>query len=285
MFPQQGPYVSGWKFIKQKLMYLGLDDNRIIGRRRNKNQIAARYFSTRRSNLGCVLQEVPEIILGPREFDVDASQPFARQRDQPQFLGFHPDYQRAEKYSPEYDTFRNRIASGEFRDRKILFFCFGTIVANKKNVLTLLENLCQVAATKGYAMVIVYPDKAKLSSYISSDRVVFEKVPQLDVLTYADLLITHGGLNSIGEAVQAEVPMLVCTVQPKMDAPKNAERIVRNKLGLQITWNENLSTLAAKIDQVLTDSTFRNNVQHLKSMNDQYSLESFVENMDNIESL
>ena len=53
-------------------------------------------------------------------------------------------------------------------------------------------------------------------SRLDSDNVhIFTFVRQLQVLKHADVFITHGGLNSIREAVHTEVPMLLFPVHPE----------------------------------------------------------------------
>ena len=58
------------------------------------------------------------------------------------------------------------------------------------------------------------------------------QVPQLDMLRYADLMITHGGLNSICECLQAGVPMLLCPLGHTADHFGNAARVVYQGWGL-----------------------------------------------------
>ena len=83
---------------------------------------------------------------------------------------------------------------------------------------------------------------------------VAQFVPQLQVLQEADLFITHGGMNSINEAVTFGVPMVV--VPNTIEQSINASRIEQLSCGLyldqaQLTV-ETLQTAAAK---VLTDPT------------------------------
>jgi UDP:flavonoid glycosyltransferase YjiC (YdhE family) len=51
----------------------------------------------------------------------------------------------------------------------------------------------------------------------------------LEVLKHADLFITHGGMNSVNEAIYYGVPMLVMPFIN--DQPENAEQVERLKLG------------------------------------------------------
>ena len=53
---------------------------------------------------------------------------------------------------------------------------------------------------------------------IPSNIWTYSYVPQLEVLQHTDLFITHGGMNSVNEAMYYGVPMLVMPVIN--DAPK-----------------------------------------------------------------
>ena len=59
---------------------------------------------------------------------------------------------------------------------------------------------------------------------------ILEWAPQKDILRRADLMITHGGLNSIKECIHYEVPMICYPVG--RDQPGNAARIKYHRLGL-----------------------------------------------------
>jgi len=271
MLPQEAPYLSGSKFARQKLVYFGMDDKAIIRRRQKKNQIPDQYISPRQSNLGCVLQNIDEVILAPREFELSAPVTSA------QYIGFHPDYKRKEKYSADFNAFRDKVRAGAYAGKKFLYFSAGTILSHQEKILTLIRNLSRVSSQKGYVLVVTYPQVEKVKALTShTDTVVFEKVPQLDVLSYADLFITHGGLNSIAESVLAGVPMLVFTPQNKMDLPMNAARVLHHNLGLKISLDESVLDLNVKINQVLTNPGFRQGIQQLRLMNGQYALDSIM---------
>ena len=59
---------------------------------------------------------------------------------------------------------------------------------------------------------------------------ILDWAPQKDILRRADLMITHGGLNSIKECVHFEVPMICFPIG--RDQPGNAARIKFHRLGL-----------------------------------------------------
>lgn len=62
---------------------------------------------------------------------------------------------------------------------------------------------------------------------------VFRQVPQFHLLQYCDLMITHGGMNSITECIYRQVPMLVYPLNRSWDQPGNAARAVFHGLGLK----------------------------------------------------
>lgn len=60
---------------------------------------------------------------------------------------------------------------------------------------------------------------------------VFKWMNQPEVLPYCDLVITHGGMNTLTECVLAGIPMLVYPQATHFDQCGNAARIVYHKLG------------------------------------------------------
>ncbi|ANB04386.1 oleandomycin glycosyltransferase [Streptomyces ambofaciens] len=81
-------------------------------------------------------------------------------------------------------------------------------------------------------------------------------VPQLEVLDRAALFITHGGMNSVNEALFAGVPLLV--VPQGADQPMVARRVVELGAGLSIrTENVTEDSVRAVARRLLEDSRFR----------------------------
>ncbi|MEU4985686.1 macrolide family glycosyltransferase [Streptomyces sp. NPDC021969] len=81
-------------------------------------------------------------------------------------------------------------------------------------------------------------------------------VPQLQVLDRAALFITHGGMNSVNEALFAGVPLLV--VPQGADQPMVARRVVDLGAGLSIrTENVTEDSVRAVARRLLEDSRYR----------------------------
>lgn len=85
-------------------------------------------------------------------------------------------------------------------------------------------------------------------------------LPQLEILAHADLFITHGGMNSVNEAIHFGVPMLVLPVLN--DQPMNARQIERNGIGRKLrAFPLGAGTLARHAESVLADTAIRENVR------------------------
>jgi UDP:flavonoid glycosyltransferase YjiC (YdhE family) len=81
---------------------------------------------------------------------------------------------------------------------------------------------------------------------------IFQQVPQIDLLSRCDLMINHGGINSISECVFAGVPMLVFPLSSKWDQNGCAARVVFHGLGLRgIIKTDSQYEISNKIESVL----------------------------------
>jgi N-glycosyltransferase len=80
-------------------------------------------------------------------------------------------------------------------------------------------------------------------------------MPQALVLPSVDVFVTHGGINSIREAIQCAVPMVVTPITA--DQPHNAECVSRHGLGESIPADEvTAAGLQAAVRHVLGQSRY-----------------------------
>lgn len=93
---------------------------------------------------------------------------------------------------------------------------------------------------------------------------IFTHVPQLSVLKCADLVLTHGGWNTVRECICAGVPMLAFPRQ--FDQPYNCARIEYLGLGLRGSrYVDTRASILRKVRRVLGDSAFRERVRDLSA--------------------
>src|SRR5499427_5526961 len=92
---------------------------------------------------------------------------------------------------------------------------------------------------------------------------VVSYAPQIEVLKRSSLCITHAGLNTTLESLASGVPMLAVPITN--DQPGVAARIANKKVGVVISPDQaSPGAFVAAINQVLDDSTFRDNTRKIQ---------------------
>ncbi len=103
---------------------------------------------------------------------------------------------------------------------------------------------------------------------IPTNVYVFRKVDQIYTLRFTDIMINHGGLNSITECINNNVPMIVFPLSKIWDEKGNSARVVYHKIGLrgQIK-RDSPSKIASIIKKVLFEySEFYNTIFKLNNL-------------------
>lgn len=105
-------------------------------------------------------------------------------------------------------------------------------------------------------MSIGYDVKPEDLGEIPDNFFVYSYVPQLEILQRAELFITHGGMNSVNEALYYGVPMLVIPIGN--DQPTVARQIENLHLGKSMDRkNLDAVTLRTASMEILNDTAFR----------------------------
>ncbi|MBE6048539.1 MAG: hypothetical protein E7213_09110 [Clostridium sp.] len=117
--------------------------------------------------------------------------------------------------------------------KPLIYIAFGTMIKNIK----FLKKCIKTFGGKDFIVIIstgnVF-DKEKLGK--TPDNVhVYSFVPQCSVLEKASLFISHGGQNSVNEAIYSGTPMLI--LPQGFDCASNADRVESLKLGMRIKNN------------------------------------------------
>ncbi|MDH6463967.1 MGT family glycosyltransferase [Micromonospora sp. A200] len=172
---------------------------------------------------------------------------------------FHPD---ADSFDQSYrfvgPSIGARPADSSFpvdrlRD-PVLYASLGTLF---KADPRLLRSLADALAPLGGTVIIStgHTDPAELRP-LPANVIAHRSVPQLKVLARAALFITHGGVNSVNEALYDGVPMLV--VPQGADQPLVAARVVELGAGLSIrTEDVNAEAVRVLAQRLLDEPRFR----------------------------
>ncbi|WP_433158536.1 macrolide family glycosyltransferase [Kribbella sp. CA-247076] len=146
-----------------------------------------------------------------------------------------------------------QFPAGELQD-PVLYVSLGTVF---KAEPALLRTITTALAPLGGTVVVSTGQTDPSALGVLPDNVLVRRsVPQPDVLARAALFVTHGGMNSVNEAMYAGVPMLV--VPQGADQPLVAARIVELGAGLTLRTDEVAeATVHTSARQLLDDPQFQ----------------------------
>ena len=145
----------------------------------------------------------------------------------------------------------------------VIYISLGTIVKGAKKFF----QQCVEAFRDERIDVIIAIGKgveAKTLKNIPPNVHVYPSVPQIEVLRMADVFITHGGMNSISEALVYGVPMIVIPFMA--DQPVNARQIENLGLGKRMDYKSlNSQSLKEIVLSVLTDERIKANLDNVQN--------------------
>lgn len=105
-----------------------------------------------------------------------------------------------------------------------------------------------------------------ISREIPGNIFVYRSVPQLQVLQKAQIMITHGGANSVKECIRFGVPMMVYPLRGIHDSGGNAARVVYHNLGRRgNALSDPPGKVVADIDCVRQNRTIKENILQMRS--------------------
>ena len=125
--------------------------------------------------------------------------------------------------------------------------------------------MAAVAKNKNLQLVLSIGDQVdpKQIGSAPNNAIIVKQAPQLELLKQATVCIPHAGLNTELESLAQGVPQLAIPIT--YDQPGVAARIAHQKTGV-VTSLTGLSAdhLAFLLEEVLTNSTYRENARNLQ---------------------
>lgn len=177
-------------------------------------------------------------------------QPFADQFPEDQFHFIGPSvYERTEDDFPKLAC-------------PVIYISIGTIL---KGAESFFHACIESFQNEAVMVVLSVGNRFNISKLgtIPENFIVRNHIPQITVLKQASLFITHGGMNSVSEAMAAGVPMLV--IPFVSDQPVNAEQVARLGLGRGLDYKSVTPlSLKAAAFSVLSDNEIQKNVRSMK---------------------
>lgn len=142
----------------------------------------------------------------------------------------------------------------EDSDLPVVYISLGTIWNNTEELKKILQSL------KGMDCRFIIAG-VKNGEIESTDKIlVLDYADQLNVLQHCNVFITHGGMNSVNEAMYCEVPMILYPFQAEQR--EVAQRVENLKCGI-ILKKLAAESLNEAIQSILNNPSFKNNCRIL----------------------
>ncbi len=164
--------------------------------------------------------------------------------------------------APDEGTAVSRQMTYERMKPPIVYISLGSIISNK--------GFCKecIRAFGGRDMSVILNTgriKPETLGKIPDNIFAYSFVPQLDVLSHADVFLTHCGMNSVGEAMRHGVPMVAMPFIN--DQIANAKRIVELGIGKRVrSFPSRGKELYEAVHAVYGDSTMRNRSKEIQEL-------------------
>ena len=155
-------------------------------------------------------------------------------------------------------------------DKPIVYAAFGS-VHTKTGLNDIVTPLCEAAAQAGAQLVLSSEALAALAAGESAganagrgDVLIVPYAPQLQLLEKVDAFVTHGGANSVMEAMYAGTPLLVVPLSG--DQPWQAHFVQQQLVGIRLDRNRfDRKRCADALVRLLREgSEFRANARQLR---------------------
>lgn len=142
-----------------------------------------------------------------------------------------------------------------------VYVSLGTVFNRKSKVFNKIinafaDNRCQIIVSAGAAFARLH------SQYLPSNVLLFESVPQLEVLSRVDVVISHGGNNTVNETLASGKPLLVMPVGGEQG--DNASRVVYLGVGLRADLKKStFQEIATKVKRLIEEPSFRQRAKEI----------------------
>lgn len=257
------------RYVKRKVFFLNQDIQSIYETIADGEKLHKFSILKFNRSFGIGIKGIPRIMLSPADFEFTIE----NHKSGCYQIGPLVDIHRTKSFDiPKYSALMSKINYYKRNLNGFVIYCsFGTqTLLKQKKTEQFFINLLKVAALNIRDLFILstgeFININKLPSH-SENVFVFKCVPQAELLTNIDIMISHGGLNSITECIFCEVPVLVYPLSNHWDQPGNSARVVYHKIGLRGKLNKyDVKNIAKNLHQLKTHyDTYKKNIIRMKS--------------------
>jgi len=281
------------KLLKYKFIYLynrilssGQDNYSILKKIGKDYNIDMNKRIEIKRSFGVGIKGLSRFIISPAAFDFPHPE-----KEQVYRIGPLIDIKRdGNILDARYSSLLARIEAMKKDKNGFIVYCsLGTISSNfKKEVTKFFKKMVQVSKSNTDCLFILSTGKDfNINDLypIPDNLFVFDFVPQVNLLNYCDLMITHGGMNSITECVYNDVPMLIYPLSLKWDQPGNSARAVFHGLGLRgKIKKDSVKMISKKLIRIKSNHVFykKNVIEMKKKFEEKNQSDELLQIIDNM---
>ena len=184
-----------------------------------------------------------------REFQIDAD---TFDENHYQYVG--PSINRPVEPPFDFTPFKNPI----------IYISLGTLLNHS---VSFFKKCIKAFENEPYSIIISLGNRIKKEQLgtMPANVHLYSFVPQLQILERASLFLTHGGMNSVNEAIYYGCPMLVIPVGN--DQPRVAQQVSDLHLGKYLKrHNLNPQEIKQAAHTILKDSSYKNTILHFQKI-------------------
>lgn len=144
-------------------------------------------------------------------------------------------------------------------DRPVIYISLGTII---KGNTAFFQNCIEAFRGENVDVIVSVGQKFDIKKLknVPENIHIYNSVPQIDVLEFTDVFVTHGGMNSVSESLVKGTPMVV--IPFVSDQPVNARRIEELGFGKRMEYKQIASeSLKQTVFSVLHDKKIASNMK------------------------
>ncbi|MBO0932606.1 glycosyltransferase [Fibrella aquatilis] len=236
----------------QRWAFLGKDDTYFDGRMARRQGIRVSNWFAHDNAFYDRLTNVPTVILAPRLLEYDWFRPLPNEF----FINPAPDRDEAAYLTETYLTLKvHLLLRQQTGDVQVIYAAFGTLTgANANPIRAFLPKLIDaVRQQPNWFLMLATGDLPTEELPNVANVAYLPFVPQLDTLTWADAMVTHGGLTTVKECLLAGVPMLAYPLNGLADMTGNAARLTAKKWGMAGSMTiDTPAGISQKLQTILT---------------------------------
>ena len=149
-------------------------------------------------------------------------------------------------------------------NRPLIYISIGTVL---KGAVDFFQSCMEAFRGENVDVIISVGKQFNIGKLkdVPENVFIYPSVPQLEVLKFADVFVTHGGMNSVSEAMVYGTPMVV--IPFVSDQPVNARCIEKLGIGKGLEYSDvNQKVLKDRVFSVIIDEDIKKNMVKVQQL-------------------